>query len=107
MSRFGVLQFGLLTALLASGYGVMFTVLDDFRDEYGIEASWLGTIVGIGFLASFVSQVFLAPFADRGHARRLVLLGMALNVAGLVTMAVGEVLPFSSSAAWSRASGSG
>ena len=87
-----MLQFGLLTALLASGYGVMFTVLDDFRDEYGIAASWLGTIVGIGFLASFVAQVFLAPFADRGHARRLVMLGMAMNVAGLVIMAFGEVL---------------
>ena len=87
-----MLQFGLLTALLASGYGVMFTVLDDFRDDYGIEASWLGTIVGIGFLASFVAQVFLAPFADRGHARRLVLLGLAMNVIGLVTMAFGEVL---------------
>ncbi|MAT04910.1 MAG: hypothetical protein CL424_07695 [Acidimicrobiaceae bacterium] len=87
-----VLQFGLMTALLTSGYGVMFTVLDDFRDEYGIAASWLGLIVGIGFLSSFVAQVFLAPLADRGHARRLVLLGLALNVAGLLTMAVGQVL---------------
>jgi MFS family permease len=81
-----------MTALLASGYGVMFTVLDDFRDEYGIEASWLGVIVGIGFLSSFVAQLFLAPLADRGHARRLVLLGLLLNVFGLVTMAFGQVL---------------
>lgn len=93
MSRFRVLQFGLMTALLASGYGVMFTVLDDFRDEYGIEAHWLGVIVGIGFLASFVAQVFLAPVADRGHARRLVLGGLALNVVGLLAMAIGTTLP--------------
>ena len=53
MPRSRVLTFGLLTALLASGYGVMFTVLDDFRDEYGIEAHWLGVIVGVGFFASF------------------------------------------------------
>jgi MFS family permease len=81
-----------MTALLASGYGVMFTVLDDFRDEYGIEASWLGVIVGIGFLSSFVAQLFLAPLADRGHARRLVQLGLLLNLVGLITMAFGQVL---------------
>jgi MFS family permease len=87
-----VLQFGLMTALLASGYGVMFTVLDDFRDEYGIAAHWLGLIVGIGFLAGFLSQVFIAPVADRGHARHMVLLGMMLNVVGLLGMAAGEIL---------------
>ena len=92
MPRRLVLQFGLMTALLASGYGVMFTVLDDFRDEYGIEATWLGMIVGIGFLSSFVAQLFLAPLADRGHARRLVQLGLLLNLVGLITMAFGQVL---------------
>ncbi|MFZ8998775.1 MAG: MFS transporter [Ilumatobacteraceae bacterium] len=92
MPRRKVLQFGVLTAVLASGYGVMFTVLDDFRDEYGIEAIWLGSIVGIGFLASFVSQVFIAPIADRGRARQLVVLGMMLNVVGLLTMAFSESL---------------
>lgn len=82
-----------MTALLASGYGVMFTVLDDFRDEYGIAAHWLGLIVGIGFLAGFLSQVFIAPVADRGHARHMVLLGIMLNVVGLLGMAVWQTLP--------------
>lgn len=92
MPRLRVLQFGLLTAVMASGYGVMFTVLDDFRDEYGIAAGWLGAIVGIGFFSSFVAQIFLAPIADRGHARRLVLLGLVLNLVGLVAMAFGDAL---------------
>ena len=92
MPRIKVLTFGLMTALLASGYGVMFTVLDDFRDEYVIEEYWLGAIVGVGFLASFVSQMLLAPIADRGHARSLVVWGLALNVIGLVGMAFGEVV---------------
>ncbi len=81
-----------MTALLASGYGVMFTVLDDFRDEYGIAAHWLGLIVGIGFLAGFLSQVFIAPVADRGHARHMVMLGLMLNVVGMLGMAAGETL---------------
>lgn len=93
MSRTPVLTYGLMTAVLASGYGVMFTVLDDFRDEYGIEEYWLGAVVGVGFLASFVSQIVLAPIADRGHARQLVLWGLALNVVGLMGMAFGEDVP--------------
>lgn len=82
-----VLTFGLLTGLFAAGYGVMFTVLDDFRDTYGIAESALGLVVAVGFFASFFAQIFLAPLADRGFARRLVLLGLALNLFGLVAMA--------------------
>jgi MFS family permease len=92
VTRLRVLTFGLLTALLASGYGVMFTVLDDFRDDYGISARWLGAIVGVGFLASFVAQIFLAPIADRGYARAMVMLGLLLNVVGMLGMAVGETV---------------
>lgn len=68
----------------------MFTMLDDFRDSYGISASALGLIVAVGFFSSFFAQVFLAPRADRGHARQLVYLGMLFNVAGLVGMAFGH-----------------
>ena len=82
-----VLTFGLLTGVFAAGYGVMFTVLDDFRDEYGISETALGGIVAIGFFASFLAQLFIAPMADRGHARRLVAVGMIINVVGLVVMA--------------------
>ncbi len=65
----------------------MFTMLDDFRDNYGISASALGLIVAVGFFSSFFAQVFIAPRADRGHARQLVYLGMLFNVAGLMGMA--------------------
>ncbi len=88
-----VLTFGLLTALFAAGYGVMFTMLDDFRDEFGIGPTALGAVVATGFFSSFLAQVLLAPLADRGHARRLVYLGMLLNVVGLVGMAVGTTFP--------------
>lgn len=94
MGRSRVLTFGLLTSVMASGYGVMFTVLDDFRSEYGISESRLGLIVGIGFISSFLAQVFLAPIADRGHARRLVFIGLAVNVVGLLALAFGQTLTF-------------
>lgn len=89
-----IVVFGLVGAFLASGYGALFTLLDDFRDQYGISESALGFVIGIGFIAGFVAQVAIAPLADRGRARQLVLGGMALNVAGLLVMAFSTaVLP--------------
>ena len=89
-TRSVVVVFGALTALFASGYGVMFTVLDEFRDEYGIGEGALGLIVAMGFLSSFLAQVTLAPLADRGHARTMIVLGMVFNVVGLLGMAYGS-----------------
>ena len=85
-----VVVFGALTALFASGYGVMFTVLDEFRDQYGIGEGALGLIVAMGFLSSFLAQVTLAPLADRGHARAMIVLGMVFNIVGLLGMAYGS-----------------
>ena len=89
-NRSVVVVFGTLTALFASGYGVMFTVLDEFRDQYGIGEGALGLIVAMGFLSSFLAQVTIAPLADRGHARVMIVLGMVFNVAGLLGMAYGS-----------------
>lgn len=86
-SRRLVLLFGGITALSAAGYGVMFTVLDDFRDEYGISEGALGMVVAIGFFVSFFAQVLLAPLADRGHARMMVILGSVSDIVGLLVMA--------------------
>jgi MFS family permease len=78
------------SSLLASGYGVMFTLLDDYRDSYGIQADQLGWVVGVGFFVSFLAQILLAPLADRGHAKRLIATGIAINVVGLIGMGFGR-----------------
>ncbi len=75
--------------VLASGYGVMFTMLDDWRDKYGITESRLGLIVAVGFFTSFVAQLTIAPMADKGFARRLLTLGVLANVVGALVMAEG------------------
>ena len=82
----------LLGAFSAMGYGVMFTVLDDYRDEFGIPAAQLGFIVGLGFVAAFVAQVVLAPIADRGHARRLMVVGVIIDVIGLLVLGFGTTI---------------
>ena len=81
----------LVGGFLAAGYGVLFTLLDDMRDEYGIGESALGAVIGIGFVAGFVAQVTIAPLADRGHARTLVIIGTLLNVVGLLVMAASTI----------------
>lgn len=69
-------------------YGTMFTVVDDFRDKYGISESRLGLILGIGFFAGFFAQIFLAPLADKGHAKRMILIGIAIQMIGNTAMGI-------------------
>lgn len=78
------------SALGAMSYGVMFTVLDDYRNEYGISESKLGLIVASGFLAGFLANILVAPVADKGYARRLVSLGLIAQVIGCLVMAFGS-----------------
>ena len=78
------------TALGGMGYGVMFTVLDDFRDKFGIAESQLGLIVGVGFITGFLSQILFAPQADKGHAKKLVMTGIVIEIIGTLFMAFGH-----------------
>lgn len=78
--------------VLASGYGVMFTMLDDWRDKYSITESKLGLIVAVGFFTSFAAQLTIAPMADKGFARRLLTLGVLANVVGALIMGEGTTL---------------
>jgi MFS family permease len=93
--RSPALALALVAGLLNTGYGALFALLDDLRDEYGISESALGLVVGVGFFAGFIAQTTIAPLADRGHAKQLVVTGLALNVASLLLMAAGSSLaPF-------------
>jgi MFS family permease len=65
----------------------MFAVLAKIRDTYGISETMLGVIVGAGFFASFFAQILLAPLADRGYARVLLLGGLTANFGGLLIVA--------------------
>ena len=87
-----LVAFGGLAASLVAGYGALFTIVDDYNTEYGISESPVGIIISVGFLSGFLSQMLIAPIADRGHARHLVIIGVFVNAAGLVMMAIGTSL---------------
>jgi MFS family permease len=90
--RTQMIAFGGLMATLTAGYGVLFTIVDDYRDEYGISETAIGVVIGIGFIAGFLAQLLIAPYADRGHARTVVLVGVGINIVGLLLMATGTTL---------------
>jgi len=78
-----------LSAALTSGYGVLFTIVGDYRDKYGLSETTLGFVIGVGFIVSFISQTLLGPLGDRGHARKMIVFGAAFNVIGLLMMGFG------------------
>jgi len=87
-----ILLLQVAVGVLAAGYGVMFTMLDDWRDQYGIQETGLGFIVAVGFFTSFVAQLTIAPLADKGFSRRLMTLGLIANVIGALAMAQGSTM---------------
>jgi MFS family permease len=84
------LVLALLPGLGSASYGVMFTVLSDFRDKYHISEKMLGLVVSVGFFTSFFSMLVLSRYADRGHAKRLVVMGGVLTAMGSVGMGYGR-----------------
>jgi len=85
--------FSTLSALLTAGYGVLFTIVGDYRDDYGISETTVGWIIGIGFIVGFASQITIGPLGDRGHARTLVFGGALVNALGLLLMGFGTNAP--------------
>lgn len=75
-----------VTAVLTMGYGSVFTLLAEFRERFGFSESELGLIASAGFLAGFVSQIGLAPLADRGRTPEMIRFGVALAAVGMLGM---------------------
>lgn len=87
-----------LWLLLACSFGtatansVIFAALGDLQDTYHFAESGLGLIAGAGFLTGLLVQLFIAPFADRGHAKRLIVIGLILAGTGSVLFSTGTTL---------------
>lgn len=82
----------LVTGALALSNGAVFALLADFQDRFGFPGWGLGLIAGASFASGFVAQVGLAPFADRGHAKRLLLAGLGTAAIGTLLMGAGSHL---------------
>jgi len=70
----------------------VFSVLGDLQDAYGFSDAGLGWIAGTGFVVGFFTQLLIAPLADRGHSKRLLLVGLGLAVIGGLMFAASSSL---------------
>jgi len=77
--RRDLLPFQIVIGVTSAGIGGIITVMGEVRDELGLTDAGIGIIVATGFLAAFVAQISLAQYADRGHAREMVVVGVALS----------------------------
>lgn len=77
---------------LAASNSVVFALMGNLQDTYGFSDAGLGFIAAAGFLASFVVQVTIAPIADRGYARHLLIAGTVLAIVGNAVFAAGSSL---------------
>lgn len=92
-------EISLLLPLFICSFGVtvtnsmIFPALSDLQDKYHFADSGLGFISAAGFISSLVVQLAIAPYADRGHPKRLIMIGLMLASAGSMTFAFGSSLP--------------
>jgi DHA1 family multidrug resistance protein-like MFS transporter len=85
LTRAMVLLF-LLTALMSLGYGSVFTLLADIRDDYGFTDGQVGLIAFAGLFTGVLGQLFLARFSDRGYAVVMMRVGIATAAFGMLWM---------------------
>jgi len=84
--------------LLICGFSVpmsvsmIFPALSDLQDKYHFSDAGLGFIAAAGFMASLLVSLFVAPFADRGKPKKLVLVALVLASLGSTLFAFGSSL---------------
>ena len=78
----------LAAASIGIANSVVFSLLSNLQDEYGFSDAGLGLIAGTGFVVGLVGQILLAPLADRGHSKALLIAGLLVAVLGSVLFAV-------------------
>jgi MFS family permease len=86
------LPYYVVSGSLSLGYGSIYTLLPDLRDELGFSEQQLGVLVGVGFFAGFFAQVVLSRYADRGYASMMVRAGIAIAAVSALTCALSTEL---------------
>ncbi|MDO8390031.1 MAG: MFS transporter [Actinomycetota bacterium] len=78
----------LAAASVGIANSVVFSLLSNLQDKYHFSDAGLGLIAGSGFAVGLVGQVLLAPYADRGHSKRLLIAGLGTAVLGSILFAL-------------------
>ena len=58
----------------------VFVLLPELQAELGLSTASLGPVAGASFLAAFLAQLLLAPLADKGGERLLLVGALILGI---------------------------
>src|SRR4051812_19720983 len=72
------------TFFVAAGGGLIFPLLAELQEAHDLPVWGLGVISALFFAGAVGGQLVLAPYADRGHTRRLLIAGAVLSVAAML-----------------------
>ncbi len=84
--------FFVATFFVAAGGGLIFPLLAELQDAHGLPTWGLGVISAMFFAGAVSGQLLLAPYADRGRARGLLLVGVGVTVVSMVAFALSSEL---------------
>lgn len=74
----------IIAAVTMAGVSSIFALLAEIETTYGIAQSNLGWIAGSAFVGALITQIWLARYADRGHATLLLRIGVLASAFGLL-----------------------
>jgi len=80
-------QLYLVAGVTMAGVSAVFALFAELEKRYDLSTTSLGWIAGSAFLASLVAQLWLSRYADRGHATKLLRIGVLAAAAGLLWFA--------------------
>jgi MFS family permease len=72
----------------AGGTMVLFPLFPSLQASLGLSTGSLGLVAAAGFGTALVTELLLAPQADRGHVRRMAVIALALVAASLAASAL-------------------
>ncbi len=75
---------------LTSGAGIVFVVLADLKEDFGLLDWQIGMIASIGFGTALLASLFLSPFADRGHVYQVAVAGVVIGITGNVLFGLAQ-----------------
>ena len=74
--------------VLTASVGVVFGLIASLQDELGFENGVLGVIAAAAFFSAVLAQLFLAPLADRGFTKVLMITAVSVAALGCLWFAL-------------------
>ncbi|MDG2111448.1 MAG: hypothetical protein P8N02_02405, partial [Actinomycetota bacterium] len=74
----------IVAAVTMAGVSSVFALLAEIENTYSIPQRHLGWIAGSAFVGALITQLWLARYADRGHAVALLRGGVVAATVGLL-----------------------